>query len=392
MEARTLRVTPKIECMPDAAFAPSSTFASFFMGGFECSTHLRKRNDRLDLIAATHHDITAAGDYAQLQALGLRTVRDGMRWHLIERSEGRYDWSSFLGMLRAANASGIQVIWDLFHYGWPDGLDIFDPRFIDRFGAFAAAAASVIRQESDNIPFYCPVNEISYFAWAGGAKRLMSPFHTDRAAALKQQLVRASIAAIEAVRAVDPRARIVHAEPIIHVEPTSERDSGSAEAFRTSQFEAMDMLSGRLHPELGGRPAYLDILGVNFYPDNQWFLNGNTIPLGHHRYRPLSQLLQEISRRYERPLVITETGAEGSARCAWLYYVVREVLSALSSGVEVEGLCLYPVTDYPGWMDGRLCETGLLGVATPAGSRRLHGPLATELIASATLLRRQLSG
>src|SRR4051812_8299387 len=359
------------------------------MGGFECSTHLRKRDDRLDLIAATRHDLTAAADYEQLHALGLRTVRDGLRWHLIERSTGRYDWSSFVGMLRGAHASGVQVIWDLFHYGWPDGLDIFDAGFVDRFAAFSAAAASIIRDESDAVPFYCPVIEISYFAWAGGAKRLMNPFRTDQAAALKQQLVRASIAAIEAVRAVDRRARIVHAEPIIHVEPQSGRDIDAANAFRTSQFEALDMLSGRLCPELGGRPSYLDLLGVNFYPDNQWFLNGSTIPMGHHRYKALSALLQEIHERYDRPVVITETGAEGSARSAWLHYVVQEVVSARSTKVPIEGLCLYPITDYPGWTDGRLCQTGLLGVADGAGRRSLDARLATELKASARLLRNQ---
>ena len=30
------------------------------------------------------------------------------------------------------------------------------------------------------------------------------------------------------------------------------------------------MLTGRNNPELGGAPAYLDILGVNYYSDNQW--------------------------------------------------------------------------------------------------------------------------
>lgn len=39
-------------------------------------------------------------------------------------------------MLRAARESGTQVIWDLFHYGWPEELDIL-PEFVQRFRAFA---------------------------------------------------------------------------------------------------------------------------------------------------------------------------------------------------------------------------------------------------------------
>ena len=365
------------------AYVPSDQFASFFMGGFECSTHLRTPTKRLDLIASTRHDINAASDYEHLNALGLRTMRDGARWHLIENRPGQYDWSSFVGMLQAANAAGVQVVWDLLHYGWPKGLDIFDPLFVDRFAAFATAVAQIIRRESDAIPFYCPVNEISYFAWAGGARKLMNPFRSDQAAALKRQLVRASIAAIDAVRAVDSRARIVHAEPVIHVEPISKRDAPAATAFNAYQFEALDMLSGRIHPELGGSVDHVDIVGVNFYPDNQWFLNGSTIPLGHNLYRPFRELLVECHARYGRPLIVSETGAEGSARASWLHYVVREVLAAQARGAKVDGLCLYPITDYPGWTNDRLCRTGLLGVADAAGHRSVDGPLLEELVASA---------
>ena len=36
---------------------------------------------------------------------------------------------------------------------------------------------------------------------------------------------------------------------------------------------------------------------------------------------------------------------------------------AQARGVQVEGICLYPVLDYPGWENGRTCEVGLLGIA-----------------------------
>jgi UDP-glucose 4-epimerase len=69
---------------------------------------------------------------------------------------------------------------------------------------------------------------------------------------VKRQLVRASIAAIDAVREVDPRTRIIHAEPVINVEPASKRDVRAAAEFKAFQFEATDTLSGRARPGLGG--------------------------------------------------------------------------------------------------------------------------------------------
>src|SRR5690349_12131057 len=101
-----------------------SLFRSFFLGGFECSTHRRGDGRRLDLLSATGHDRHAADDYRMLGHHGIAAVRDGLRWHLIEVAPGHYDWSSVLPMLRAARQNGTQVIWDLCHYGWPDDLDI----------------------------------------------------------------------------------------------------------------------------------------------------------------------------------------------------------------------------------------------------------------------------
>jgi len=358
-----------------------SLFNSFFLGGFECSTHRRADGRRLDLLTATGHDRWPAQDYAALQGYGIRTVRDGLRWHLIERRPGEYDWSSFVRQLHAAQATGTQVIWDLCHYGWPDDLDIWQPRFVERFARFAAAAARLVRDESTGVAFYAPINEISFWAWAGGDNELINPMARGRGAELKHQLIRASIAAIEAIREVDPLARFVQVDPAIHVRASNDRPGPQrdAENARQGQFEAWDMLCGKAWPGLGGRPEYLDILGINYYSNNQWYLGGPTIERGHPDYRPFVGILTEIHQRYGRPLLVAETGAEGDLRGDWLRYVSEQVGLAQQRGVPVEGICLYPILDYPGWDDERHCPTGLLGFADAAGRREVHSGLADEL-------------
>ena len=362
---------------------PSAIFQSFFIGGFECSSHRRRDGCRLDLTAATRHHEHAAADYAALAGHGIRTARDGLRWYLIERSPGRYDWSSFLPMLHAARDTGTQVIWDICHWGWPDDLDIWSPAFIERFAGFAAAAANIVRDETDEVPFYVPVNEISFWAWAGGSLGFINPFAADRGGELKGILVRASIAAIEAIRAADRRARMVTAEPVIHVSARSNElgDVLAAREYTAAQFQALDFLSGRCRPELGGRPEYLDVIGVNYYLHCQWIDGDLPLAPDHPAYRPFRDMLAEVHARYGRPLFVAETGIEGDIRVPWLRTIAAEVAAAQQAGVPVEGICLYPVTDYPGWDDERHCRTGLYGYADGHGARPVYKPLATELCA-----------
>jgi hypothetical protein len=55
----------------------------------------------------------------------------------------------------------------------------------------------------------------------------------------------------------------------------------------------------------------------------------------------------------------------------------------MAEGVPVEGICLYPVLDYHGWDNDRVCATGLLSGADTSGRRQTHLPLAEELKAQA---------
>src|SRR5438270_5053456 len=145
-------------------------FESFFMGGFECSTHRLPSGKRLDEVAATAHDRLAREDYLRLDQQGMRTAREGLRWHLIEPVRSHYTFASALPLVRAARQTRTQIIWDLFHYGYPDRVDLFRPDFVDVFAQLARAFARFLANESDDIPFVTPLNEISFFSWAAAEK------------------------------------------------------------------------------------------------------------------------------------------------------------------------------------------------------------------------------
>jgi len=331
-------------------------FQSFWMGGFECSCQINAAGVRLDMTTALQHDVYAAEDYRRLREIGIAVARDGLRWHRIDRG-GEYHWASWIPMLEAAKREGAQVIWDLCHYGWPDDLDIFSAAFLDRFGRFCREAARIHLEVAGGSGFYSPMNEISFFAWAA-TRELMFPYAHGRDGELKRQLVRAAIAAMDAVRSVDPGARFVFPEPLIHNVPPRWRPwhTEPSRMQRESQFEAWDLLAGRQEPELGGAAHYLDIVGINYYAANQWEVpggrklnwdNGSNDP----RWRPLHRLLEEVWQRYQRPMIIAETSHYGIGRADWLNEIAREVRIAIGRGVPLHGVCLYPILDRFDWED-----------------------------------------
>jgi hypothetical protein len=308
------------------------------------------------MIAFTQHDVQADSDYAMVKRFGIRTVRDGVRWHRIDRG-GRYDFSSFVPMLRAAHRHDIQVIWTLFHYGWPDDLDLMSAAFVDRFARFCKATARVVADHSDQVPFYTVVNEPSFFAWAAGHDGNFHPFTKGRAVPIKRQLIRAAVAGAEAVLEVDRRARFVCTDPLINiVEPRDFPELWSvAQGLHDSQFQAWDMLRGRCEPELGGREKYLDIVGVNFYACNQWDVLGGIL-LWHieprdERWVPLHQLMSDAYERYRRPIFLAETSHVGVGRGQWIREIGQEAIEALQTGVPLQGICLYPIIDRHDWDD-----------------------------------------
>lgn len=354
-------------------------FASFFQAGFECSSHRRRDGVRLDLIRATSHDKHVLQDYRLCRQLGFGTVRDGLRWHLIEKSPGRYDWSSWLPALEAAEEVGMQVVWDLFHYGSPDHVDQGAEDFPERFTEFALAALEVQQSVSKRQPVVCPLNEINFLSWAVevGYFPRVGP---EEVGWLKGQLIRTAIRAAKAIREQWPSATIVWAEPLVHVAPHNHRRPTlrAAEQYRQGQFEAYDWITGRAKAELGGDPSLVDAVGLNFYAHNQWYHDGPTIPMGHHEYRPLADMLLEVAERYGKPIFLSETGAEGSGRASWLHYVCHEVRDAMDRGATIEGICWYPITAYPGWDNSRHAESGLLSSVMADGRRHVDERLFDE--------------
>jgi hypothetical protein len=329
-------------------------FRSFYLAGFECATGYNVQGQWIDQLAATQHDRQAEQDYARLAEADIHAVREGIRWPLVDH-RGRHDFSSALAFVNAARLHHFDVIWDLFHYGYPDDLDPFSGEFVERFAAYCRAAAFFVRRHLPAGPwFFTPVNEPSYFSWAAGEAGLFAPHCKGRGFELKVNLARACLRGLAAIREACPEARIVNVDPICRVLPRTDSPDEERRARSFNEevvFQFWDMVSGRLLPELGGRPDCLDVVGLNYYWTNQWELDRAGTPLAADDPRrvPLAQLVRQVWERYRTDVVVTETSALDAERAPWLRELSAMADQLLDDGVQLGGICLYPILGMPEW-------------------------------------------
>lgn len=330
------------------------------------------------MVRSTGHLARLDGDYARVTRLGLRTVRESIGWRLAEPAAGRYDFQRLRLTAAAARRHGLQVLWTLMHYGAPDDVDLRQGGWVPRFAGFAAAVAEELRRLGEEAPVITPVNEINFLAWALSEGCLVGPARRPQAGdsrasgyEIKRHLVRASLAAMKAMRDVLPRARFLHVEPLVHVVAPAGRPELAplAEQVRSYQWQAWDMLAGRQDAELGGAPQWLDVLGVNHYHNGQWEVETEQRlhwHLNDPRRRPFAALLCEAWERYRLPMIVAETSHVGEGRAQWLHEIAGEVERARHAGVPVEGLTLYPIVDRHDWNDlTHWHHSGLWDAAAP---------------------------
>jgi beta-glucosidase/6-phospho-beta-glucosidase/beta-galactosidase len=344
-------------------------FPTFFMAGFECSTFVWKDRKRKDYVVLTGHDRHLNSDYDAVMDLGIGVVREAIRWHLVDKGQKKYDWSTVDPLIEAMNKCQITTIWDLCHYGFPDGCDPFSNECHEQFLDYCRAAGEYVMARTEPPYFFTPINEITFFSGAATDMGWMYPFAKGRYAEFKQAICKMAIDGVQALRDVKANARMVHVDPIIYTVPPPDRPDLADEAWKKTYeeaYEAWDILYGKLHPELGGSPEVLDIVGVNVYNFSQAQMNADNSRevLGPRdpRRKPLSELLMFAWERYKRPLIIGETSGYQDKRAEWLRMTMEESMKALNSGIDLHGVCLYPCVDIPDWQTQEWAKIGIFDI------------------------------
>jgi beta-glucosidase/6-phospho-beta-glucosidase/beta-galactosidase len=275
----------------------------------------------------------------------------------------------------------------------------------------AAFGAAFAERYARYVNWYTPLNEPIVTALFCGQRGLWPPYLRSEAGYINVllQVIEGIIQTVRALLSVNPNAVLVHVEATGLSRTAREDLHAVAQEEQSRTFLAYDLLTGRVTPKhelfswlvrndaspdrlasIASRPVPFSLMGLNFYP--QWSTTQLYIDRkGRLAYQPVEQdgagfssLIEDYYRRYQLPIMVTETSAKGNEtiRARWLEASVAAIRVLRGRGIPVLGYTWFPLFTMIDWKyrcgRGPLDEYRLdLGLYTLDGTHRWR---ATPLV------------
>ena len=364
-------------------------------------------------------------DLERLAGLGITRMRFPILWErTVPHERGVFDWAWTDERITRLRELGVAPIAGLLHHGsGPAFTNLLDPAFAQMLGEFARAVA----ERYPHIDAYTPVNEPLTTARFSGLYALWYPHRADDASFVRAVLneVQGTVAAMRAVREVNPHAMLVQTEDIGFCH-------SSAPLAYQARFEnlrrwlSFDLLMGRVDRRhrmwpyllrcgasekelrrLQDDPCPPDILGINTYVTSERLLD-DRIELyppdyagGNFRDRytdveavrvvgaipgTFEARLREACKRYGLPVAITEAhlGCTREEQLRWLHQAWQAAQTVRSEGHDVRAVTCWAAFGSFDWntlvtrLDGHY-EPGLWDVRSTPPRPTALATLARQL-------------
>jgi dTDP-4-dehydrorhamnose reductase len=389
-------------------------------GGIECTINRIGNSYRDQLKYTGHYD--RPGDIERFAALGITALRYPVLWERHQpMKDSVIDWSWAQQQLTTITANGMRPVVGLVHHGSGPSWTRLDA------AGFAGALSDYAQQVAARFPwleYYTPVNEPLTTARFSGLYGLWYPHRTDArgfATMLLNQL-KAVVLSMQAIRRINPAAKLVQTEDIARVHSTPLLQY-QADFENQRRWLTFDLLCGRVNKEhalwsyftwLGigeadlaffeEHPCVPDVVGLNYYVTSERYLDeslayfpahthgGNAF----HRYadveavrvgKPwgLEKLIEETWQRYRLPIAITEAhlSCDEANQMRWFKETWDACCAAAGKGIPVKAVTAWALLGAYDW-DSLLTqyhakyETGVFDVS----NNRLQPSLTASLIAS----------
>jgi dTDP-4-dehydrorhamnose reductase len=357
-------------------------------GGIECTIN-RVGSNTYDQLARCGH-YTRGDDLARIASLGIRTLRYPLLWERAATARpGEYDWSFADERLAQLRELKIGPIAGLVHHGCgPRYTQLLD----DTFATGLADYAGQLARRFPWVEWYTPVNEPLTTARFSGLYGHWHP-HERSGPAFARILVnecRATVLAMQAIRRVNPAAKLVQTEDLGTIYSTR-RLQYQADYENERRWLAWDLLMGRvgaahpLYPDLVAwgigadelawlrdNPCAPGIIGIDHYVTSDRFLdhriedyprashggNGREIYADIEAVRVLQrpgtsrrQVILDAARRYSLPIALTEVhiGCTEDEQVRWLHEAWTTCERLAADGVPVRAVTSWALLGCYDW-------------------------------------------
>jgi dTDP-4-dehydrorhamnose reductase len=405
-------------------------------GGLECTVN-RVRDEYFSQMERNGHD-KRSDDLDRFASLGIKAIRYPVLW---ERTApggiASADWSWPDERLPALRARGVQPIVGLVHHGsGPRDTSLVDPAFPHRLAEFAGAVA----RRYPWVEYYTPVNEPCTTARFAGLYGVWYPHGRDDDTFLRALLYqcRAVVLSMQAIRAVNPNAKLVQTDDLGKTYSTREM-APAAEFYNHRRWLGWDLLCGMVGPDhalwdyltktgidasewlwFRDHPCPPDIIGVNYYVTSERWLDhrperypahfhgniGGTPCADLETARVLATptagvgpLLKEAWDRYKIPLAVTEAhiDARREDQLRWLLEVWQAGQEAQRNGVDVRAITVWSLLGSFDWnslvtLNRGYYEPGPFDVRAPQPRPTALAAMMRELSSDAPLSHPVLRG
>jgi dTDP-4-dehydrorhamnose reductase len=323
--------------------------------GIECTVN-RVGDRTFDQLARSGHD-RRDGDLGLIASLGVTAVRYPVLWErTAPDSLAAADWQWSDARLVELRELGIPVIAGLVHHGsGPAHTNLVDPEFPRKLARYAGAVAA----RYPWLVSYTPINEPLTTARFAGLYGHWYPHGREDRVFVRCLLTQcqATVLAMQAIREVTPRARLVFTEDLGLTRSTPMLRY-QAEFENVRRWLSLDLVCGRVdarHPLRGwlvaagaaadeldwfrANPCPPDLIGCNYYVTSERYLDHqlDSWPADSHGGNQrhcyadvaavracglvgIEPLLHEVHDRFALPIAITEAhlGCTREQQLRWL--------------------------------------------------------------------------
>ncbi|MCW3115015.1 MAG: dTDP-4-dehydrorhamnose reductase [Segetibacter sp.] len=381
-------------------------------GGLECSLN-RVEDKYMDQLVLSGHYTRGDDDIKRFAQLGIKALRYPVLWEKhAPQKETTIDWSYSTARLNELRQAGIEPIVGLVHHGsGPVYADFFDGSFAEGLGEYAGKVAA----QFPWVENYTPVNEPLTTARFCGLYGHWYPHKATTLDFLRILLAecKGTILAMQAIRKVNPKAKLVQTEDIGKTQSTHKlRPQADFENKR--RWLSFDILSGRVNEkhslwnyllEVGltkedfeffaANPCPPDIMGVNYYITSERYIDERIERFPQHtvggngkevyadveavrvgRNQGPEVLFKEVWERFQLPIAVTEVHLHCTReeQLRWFHYIWKAVNKLKDQGADIRAITAWALLGSFDWCSlltkpAGIYEPGLFDVRAVAEPR-----------------------